>query len=136
MSALLIDADGAGYLESHDVIAVQRLRHDFAVTCRSIALSLLQVHTDTNVAASALANELAQLRTSISQVGFEQDDAILFPFLEDHIRQALERESGKSELARNLSRFILLIPNAFRWASLSVIAGVLIWAIIDFFQRH
>lgn len=133
MAALLLDADGAGYLEIRESLSVQKLKVDFSAICQSIALKLLRTHTDIHVASTAFKNELTRMRSSIQQAGYEQDDAILFPFLEDHVLQALEIEGQKTEIARNFSRFIFLIPNLFRWIFIALLAVVLVWAFVDFF---
>lgn len=125
MSALLLDVDNAGYLGHEDALAAQRARIDFGVMCQSIALGLLKEARDADDAKAILASHLANLRNSISENGYENEDAVIFAHLQNHIYEALDREDRKSEFRQNFSRFILLLPRLFRWLVLAIFIAVL-----------
>ncbi len=131
MSALLIDADNAGYIGLEDTHAVQKMQVDFGSVCQAIALRSLRVSGDPISAKSMIKAELLHLKTEIARNEHTNEETLLFDHLEEHLFSALEREGLKQEWQRQLSRFILFFPTPFRALILVVMAGVLIFAAIE-----
>lgn len=131
MSAFLIDADNAGYLGVEDANNVQKIKIDYGSICQAIILQNLKASADPIAAKSMIKDELLQLKNSVAQNGFEDDDTAIFGHLEDQLFETLEREQSKPEWRRQLSRFALFIPTLFRWLVGAVIIGVLAYGAVS-----
>ena len=134
LSAFMVDADGTGYLGIEDANAMQKVRTDLGMTSQAIALELLKTSPTVGTAMSVFLVELASFRAAISQDEQEIDLALAFAYLEDHVRETLEREAAKSEGARQFTRLLLALPRLFRWAVLLLVIFIIAVTVRRFLQ--
>ncbi len=133
MGSFVFNADGTGYLDPQQMMVLQKARMDFGAKCQDVALQYLKLHANPIAAKTAAKSDIQRFQSMTSPPEVGEDISPYFDFLQSEIGVWIDRESGKSEWKRSVTRFLLAVPNVFRMAALSLVAvmiGLAVWDVV------
>ena len=127
MSAVMLDADGAGYLGLEDSQAVQRYEMEFALYCHGLATEFLHFYPGATMAKQAASALLEQIGQATDTGKFTDDERGLVDHFATQMYAAIDKESMKSEWRRDLKRIAFRTPPFIRnWVLIIVLSGIVV----------